>query len=134
MKITKLLAGSVLLFAPVLAFAQAGPGDPNTPAIQMPTNTVSCFDYYTFGSVQANLTAPVTSAVSGTAITFSGTIKNNNPYPIVDGSLYVKVFKSRGSQNDGNGPDVVDQFVAMGDITIPANGSIPASYAWNVPS
>jgi len=134
MKITKLLAGSVLLFAPVLAFAQAGPGDPNTPAIQMPTNTVSCFDYYTFGSVQANLTAPVTSAVSGTAITFSGTIKNNNPYPIVDGSLYVKVFKSRGSQNDGNGPDVVDQFVAMGDITIPANGSIPASFAWNVPS
>lgn len=141
MKITKLLAGSLLLFAPIIAFAQAGTvTDPDggtpvgAPPTAAPTNTVSCFDYYTFGSVQANLTAPVTSAVSGTAITFSGTIVNNNPYPIVDGSLYVKIFKSRGSKNDGNGPDVVDQFVAMGDITIPAKGSIPASFAWNVPS
>ena len=103
-------------------------------AVAMPANTVSCFDYYTFGSVQANLTAPITSTVSGTSITFSGNLKNNNPYPIVDGALYVKVFKSRGSSNDGNGPDVVDQFFVKGDITIPANGSAPVSFQWKVPS
>lgn len=117
------------------------PGDATLDAVAVggesvpkPANTVSCFDYYSFGSVQANLNASVTSAVSGTPITFSGTLKNNNPYPIVDGALYVKIFKSRGSTNDGNGPDVVDQFLVKGDIVIPANGSAPISFLWRMPS
>ncbi len=103
-------------------------------SVPAPANTVSCFDYYSFGSVQANLNASVVSAVSGTPIAFKGTLKNNNPYPIVDGALYVKVFKSRGSSNDGNGPDVVDQFFVKGDIVIPANGSVPLSFQWRVPA
>lgn len=106
-------------------------GDFSTP---MPPNTVSCFDYYTFGSVQAQLTPSVSSTVSGTAVTFSGEVVNDNPYPIVDGALYVKVFKSRGDENDGNGPDVVDQFFAKGDIVIPAKGTAPISFQWRVPS
>src|SRR3989344_120759 len=103
-------------------------------SVPMPANTVSCFDYYSFGSVQANLNASVASAVSGTPIAFKGTLKNNNPYPIVDGALYVKIFKSRGASNDGNGPDVVDQFFVKGDIVIPANGSVPISFLWRVPA
>ena len=103
-------------------------------SVPMPANTVSCFDYYSFGSVQANLNASVASAVSGTPISFKGTLKNNNPYPIVDGALYVKIFKSRGSSNDGNGPDVIDQFFVKGDIVIPANGSVPISFLWRVPA
>jgi hypothetical protein len=106
-------------------------GELATPA---PANTVSCFDYYTFGSVQANLTPSVASSVSGTAVTFSGAVVNDNPYPIVDGALYVKVFKSRGGENDGNGPDVVDQFFAKGDIVIPAKGEAPITFQWRVPS
>lgn len=102
--------------------------------VPVPANTVSCFDYYSFGSVQANLTTSVASAVSGTPIVFTGTLENNNPYPIVDGALYVKVFKSRGSSNDGNGPDVVDQFLVKGDIVIPANGSVPVTFQWRVPA
>ncbi|MBL8158411.1 hypothetical protein JNK62_02680 [bacterium] len=106
-------------------------GETETPA---PAGTVSCFDHYTFGSVQAQLTPSVANTVSGTAVTFSGSVINDNPYPIVDGALYVKVFKSRGSENDGNGPDVVDQFFAKGDIVIPAKGSAPISFQWRVPS
>ena len=102
-----------------------------TPA---PANTTSCFDYYSFGSVQANLSSEVSGTVSGTAISFSGTLKNNNPYPIVDGALYVKIFKSRGTSNDGNGPDVVDQFLVKGDIVIPAKASVPVKFSWRVPS
>ncbi len=96
--------------------------------------TVSCFDYYTFGSVQVKLSPSVAQTVSGAAIAFTGRVVNNNPYPIVDGSLYVKIFKSRDAGNDGNGPDVVDQFFAKGDIVIPANGSAPISFEWMVPS
>lgn len=102
--------------------------------VPVPANTVSCFDYYRFGSVQANLTAPVVGTVSGAPITFSGTITNDNPYPIVDGALYVKIFRDRGSTNDGNGPDVVDQFLAKSDIVIPANSAVPVSFSWQVPA
>src|SRR3989344_423580 len=130
-----LVALFVLAVAPIFALAQSEAVDElGVPAVTVPAGTVSCFDYYTFGSVQANISAPVASAVSGTSIAFSGNLVNDNPYPIVDGALFVKVFKSRGSSNDGNGPDVVDQFVVQGDIAIPAKGSVPTSFSWRVPS
>lgn len=135
-----LLASLLALLLPLgFAFAQAQAIDPGvsptgTAPTSPPANTVSCFDYYTFGSVQANLTTNVAGTVSGTPITFSGNLKNNNPYPIVDGALYVKVFKSRGATNDGNGPDVVDEFLVKGGIVIPANGSAPVSFRWKVPA
>ncbi|MBI4088460.1 hypothetical protein HY418_03745, partial [Candidatus Kaiserbacteria bacterium] len=133
-----LLLGALVAQPGLVAAQTASPASaavpPQAEPVAPPANTVSCFDYYTFGSVQANLTAPVVSTVSGTAITFSGKLQNNNPYPIVDGALYVKIFKSRGSTNDGNGPDVVDQFLVKGDIVIPANGSAPLSFQWKVPS
>lgn len=110
----------------ILGFAS----DPETPR---PANAVSCFDYYEFGSVQARLTAPVTGTVSGAPITFTGMLVNDNPYPIVDGALYVKVFYVDEAGN-GNGPDVVDQFFVKGDIAIPANGSVPVSFSWKVPA
>ena len=102
--------------------------------VSAPAGTVSCFDYYSFGSVQAKLTSPVASTVSGATMTFTGVLENANPYPIVDGALYVKVFKSRGSTNDGNGPDVVDQFFVQDGITIPAESSVPLTFQWRVPS
>ncbi|MFZ2719502.1 MAG: hypothetical protein WAZ27_01380 [Minisyncoccia bacterium] len=103
-------------------------------ADSVPPNTVSCFDYYTFGSVRTDLSAPTVSAVSGTDISFSGTISNDNSYPIVDGALYVKILRSRGGTNDGNGPDVVDQFAVKGDIVLPAKGTLPISFQWKIPS
>ena len=98
-------------------------------------NTVDCFDYYHFGSVQVDVTPSVASAVSGVPITFTGKIKNANPYPIVDGSVYVKIFRQRGNgEKDVNGPDVVDQFYAAEGLTISANGELPISINWNIPS
>jgi hypothetical protein len=128
--ITCVLAFLALLSAPL---ARAQDGADNALATE-PAGTVSCFDYYKFGSVQAKLTAPVAGTVSGANITFSGTLENANPYPVVDGALYVKVFKSRGDANDGNGPDVVDQFFVRDNIAIPANSSVPVSFQWRVPS
>jgi hypothetical protein len=131
-------AVAALLALPLAALAQVPPPDeavlPAQGGTATPPGAVNCFDYYRFGSVQVHLTAPVSSAVSGSSITFSGEITNDNPYPIVDGSLYVRVFKSRGSTIDGNGPDVVAQFLVKSGIAIPANGSAPVSFSWKVPS
>lgn len=104
------------------------------PLPQAPANTVSCFDHYAFGSVQANLHSEVAGVVSGTSIVFTGTLENKNPYPVVDGALYVKVFRTRTTEKDVNGPDVVDQFLAVHDVVIPAKGSVPVSFTWRVPS
>ncbi len=139
MRTRTLLVSLLALALPLVASAQDLPideavlvGEP--PLEETLPNTVNCFDYYSFGSVQAHLTAPVTGTVSGSSITFSGTLENQNPYPIVDGALYVKVFRMRGAAKDANGPDVVDQFLVKGDITIPAKSSVPVSFAWKVPA
>jgi hypothetical protein len=124
---------SLFLAQPILAVAQEIT-DEEIDAPAIPANTVSCFDYYSFGSVQVHLNLPTTSTVSGANLTFTGTIENKNPYPIVGGALYIKVFKDRGATNDGNGPDVVDQFFVQQDVTLPANGSAPVSFTWRVPS
>lgn len=97
-------------------------------------NTVNCFDYYHFGSVQVRLTAPKSNFNPGDVINFKGPIINQNDYPIVSGTLYVKIFRNRNAVNDANGPDVVDQFIASDNITIPARGEVPVSFSWKVPS
>ncbi|MDO8514298.1 MAG: hypothetical protein Q7S50_02020 [bacterium] len=109
---------------------------PSTTTVVFPAGTTDCFAYYRFGSVQVNVSSSVTTAVSGTPITFTGAIKNDNPYPIVDGALYIKVFrlKDNSGAKDPNGPDVVDQFFVRSGINLPAQGSLPIAFTWDIPS
>ena len=51
------------------------------------------FAHYKFNSVNASLSSPVTQTVSGATLHITADLKNNNDYPIVDGSLYIKVYK-----------------------------------------
>lgn len=108
----------------------------NTAQPATPQNGLAnCFDYYKFGSVQAKLDANVLDAIAGSSVTFSGILENSNPYPVVDGTLYVKIFRyPKGEFDSRNGPDVVDQFIAIDGISIPAKGSVPASFAWKIPA
>ena len=79
---------------PLVTLAPDAPALSNA-AVAPPQGTTSCFDYYRFGSVQAHLSASVSSAVSGTPLNFTGTVDNENPYPIVDGVLYANEISSR---------------------------------------
>ncbi|MCX6717443.1 MAG: hypothetical protein NTU76_02095, partial [Candidatus Taylorbacteria bacterium] len=99
----------------------------------LPKNAVDCFDYYKFGSIQTDLSSSISNVSAGNSMEFSGSVMNNNNYPIVDGTLYVKIFRERNTEKDINGPDVVDQFVAMDDLAIPANSSISVSFSWKIP-
>lgn len=148
------LCGAVLFgFSASISYAQEGmrgqnatlpPKSANGVVKDVPTdnegehgqqnNTVSCFDYYHFGSVQTQLTSSLTNVASGTNAFFSGTVRNDNAYPIVDGALYVKVLRVRTSEKNVNGPDVVDQFLVKSDVVIPANASLPVAFAWKVPA
>ena len=106
------------------------------PEVQRPTGAVDCFQYYTFGSVQVDVEPSLPSTVPGTPLTFSGDITNSNPYPIVDGTVMVKVFKVDGQNEDkvhANGYPVVDQYYALQHVSLPANGKKTVSFDWNVP-
>ncbi len=104
-------------------------------ATTAPEGTVNCFDYYTFGSVQVDVNPLISQTVPGVPITFSGTIKNQNPYPLIGGSVYAKVFRksTNASSVQVDGYDVVDQFFVEEGITVAANGSVPLSFDWTVP-
>jgi hypothetical protein len=124
--------------APVLA-ATASSTPPNTPPVpslpaSQATGPLNCFDYYTFGSVQADLQPTVGSTVPGATMTFVGDVVSSNPYPLLDGTLYVKIFKrNTATFAKGDGNDVVDQFVIKDGITLQAKGKTHVSYNWRVP-
>lgn len=97
------------------------------------TDTVNCFDYYKFGSVQVPVTSEITSTVSGTVMSFTGSIKNDNQYPVVGGKVVVKIFRKQAQMN-ANGPYVVDQFTAKENINIAASSSQKIDFTWKVPA
>lgn len=104
---------------------------------QLPPNTVDCFQYYTFGSVAVDVEPVVQSGVAGSALTFTGIITNTNDYPIIDGQVMVKVFKTSGlDETDvhGNGYPVVEQFFPQEHVTLPAHGTTSISFDWEVPA
>ncbi len=118
------------------AFAQTSSSTPPLPSLPSvaTTSPLNCFDYYTFGSVQADLVPQVAQTVPGALLTFSGEVKSANPYPLLDGTLYVKIFhRNDKTFAEGDGNDVVDQFIIKEGMTIPTQGSAPVQYEWKVP-
>ncbi len=97
----------------------------------------SCFDHYHFGSVKVDLSAALKQTVSGAPMSFFGVIKNENSYPIVNGSVYVKIFRT-SNEDDAliakDGYTLVDQFSLPEIFNIAANGEKPAAFDWHVPA
>ncbi len=131
-----------LLAAPALALAQAAPDSSGNlvdfvpPATENPgsTGNIACFDYYKFGSVQADLQTNLAETVPGATLAFAGHITNANDYPLVDGKLVAKIFRrSEVTFKEGNGNEIVDQIVIAEDVSLPAQGKKEASFEWKVP-
>lgn len=111
----------------------ASSGIPTLPAVGG-TGSLNCFDYYSFGSVSADLQPTVGQSVPGATLTFKGEVVSKNPYPLLNGTLYVKIFKRNETTfAEGDGNPVVDQFIVKDNITLAANGKLPVSYEWKIP-
>lgn len=101
---------------------------------ETPQNTVNCFDYYSFGSVQVDLSPTLEQTIPGMPITFTGTLKNANAYPVVGGQVYAKIFKVDDTDlTHQNGHPLVSFFLVQDNVVIPANGEIPATFTYQVP-
>ena len=107
------------------------PADADTPG------AINCFDHYKFGSVQVDVSPTLSSTVSGATLGFTGTVKNDNDYPIVAGEVYAKIFLKK-NQDDAlthqNGYALVDQFVVKDDLSLKAKGEQELSFTWKVPN
>ena len=101
-----------------------------------PEVVVDCFDYYTFGSINVNLNSRVAETPAGSNVSFFGEITNENSYPVVNGQLWVKMFRTIDGDEDllkANGVPLSDFFLIEDNITLAANGSVPFTYDWSVP-
>jgi hypothetical protein len=104
----------------------------NTAHAQQSLEKTDCFQYYDFGSVYTKLKPSNVTVFSGSPETFSGTINNDNGYPVLDGMVFVKIF--RRSDVSANYNMIVDQFVVKQGIDMAASSSLPISFVWNVPA
>lgn len=130
----KLLFLFVLLVGNI-ASAQEAVVPIEAPLQAQPAGNLSCFDYYHFGSVQADLQTNLSQTVPGVPLAFTGQITNDNDYPLVDGTLSVKIFRrDENTFNQGDGNPVVDQFTILENVNLPAKGSKEASFEWTVPN
>lgn len=105
------------------------------PAVSEPAGNAQCFDYYQFGSVITDISSTLPSTVDGAAMTFVGTMTNQNPYPLTGLDLYVKIFRKQSKEADAlnNAHHLVAQFVAVDNISITAKGEREFSFDWLVP-
>ena len=105
--------------------------------IEPPANTVECFadGRYRFGSVSADPELDLNGTVAGVPLTFRVTMENDNPYPITDTAVYVKIFEVRedGEWRHQNGDRLVDQFFAKEGIVLNAHATTSFYFDWNTP-
>jgi hypothetical protein len=94
----------------------------------------SCFDYYTNGNVQINLTQDYTAYDAGRPILIRGTVKNTNTYPVIGVDIKARLVK------DIPAPDkmraeimILDEFDVVENITIDAQGEYILSYSYLLP-
>jgi hypothetical protein len=93
---------------------------------------VNCFDYYSFPSISFSFQPDKLTYKAGETVKFSGTLKNENNYPIVDGTVFAQVFrKNPQSQTEGN--YLVDEFFAIENLNLGALSEKKFSFQWQIP-
>jgi len=130
-----------LVLAPFAAFAAT-----TTPAFQTPSpitpaapasyaGLTSCFNYYQFGSIEAVLSSHLASAAAGSVLAIDANIENKNDYPVVATDVYARVFRdTTGTNKNVDGPDVVDYFPIVQNLTLKAHEKKLVTYYWKVPA
>ena len=107
-------------FLPFLALAQNEGG------------AASCFDYYKFQSVEIDLHGEKQVYKAGEGAKFIGFLTNKNKYPLVGGSLVLRVSKFDPRSQVGN--DIIDEWVATENINLRAGEKQFVNIPYQLPS
>ncbi len=100
------------------------------------TTNANCSDYYKLTNLKIDIQPRLINSVNGTVANFSGSIKNTNNYPIVNGKFYVKIIKENPSKNNPSGGaiEVVDAYIVKENINIKPQGEIDVDFTWKIPA
>ena len=93
---------------------------------------VDCFQYYSFPSISFSIQPEKLNYKAGEIARFNGTLKNENNYPIVDGSVFVQVFR-KNPQSLEEGDYLVDEFFAIENVNLGAFSEKDFSFQWQIP-
>jgi hypothetical protein len=99
--------------------------------------TVECFadGLYKFQSFQVSVGPELDTYKAGEKINFVGEIINENNYPVVDGNVFVRISKIKDSENINTiWHDVVDEFIAISDVSVNGSSTKPTNFSWQSPS
>lgn len=118
---------SSLIIAIVLVFSS------NVEAQVVEQSLDNCFDYYTFQSVQVSVGTEKDNYNADDTISFLGEITNQNPYPVVDGYVFVRISKLNPNYLT-EGHSAIAEFIALGPISVNASSSKEVSFEWESPS
>ncbi len=108
-------------FLPLLVFAQA-------PVSKAP----SCFDYYKFQSLEIDLHAEKQAYKVGEGVKFIGFLTNKNAYPLVDGTLILRV--SKFDPRSQLGSDIIEEWTAKENLNLMAGEKQPVSIPYQLSS
>lgn len=120
----------------VLAQEDSGPPNEFVTGVAGNPDALLCSEYYSFGAIEVEATASPEFVGGGNEVLFSGTIKNNNPEPLVNGQLHLKVFRKTNENHDEvvrNGYPLVEFTTLIDNLMIPAGETMPFEAVWNVP-
>lgn len=94
----------------------------------------SCFDYYTFPSVDVVLNTNVNSYDPGNSIVIGGKIKNNNNYPIVGVDVKARLVKNIPEPDYSRSEIMIlDEFDVAENISVDTKGEYAVSYTYVLP-
>lgn len=93
-----------------------------------------CFDYYEFGSVKIFLHAGKNSYQTGETVKFSGTLNNENDYPISNGNLYIQILRENGQERLKYGNSLIDEKFAVENIYLDPQSQKEVNFEWKIPA
>ena len=92
----------------------------------------SCFDYYKFQSITIDLHTEKQAYKAGEGAMLIGSLTNKNTYPVVGGSLILRISKFGPRSQVGN--DITDEWTAKENINLIAGEKMLVSFNYQLPS
>jgi len=122
----------MLVFILMVGFVFGGASLANAEEALQPAE---CSEFYVFGNVEVDIRPQVDKVVSGSQARFYLTVTNKNNFPIVDGSVYIKIAQKQTDleQAQSNGGFIIDQFLVKEGIALDANEVKEYDFLWSVP-
>ncbi|MFW5887237.1 MAG: hypothetical protein ACOCUH_00385, partial [Bacteriovoracia bacterium] len=84
----------------------------------------------------AKLFTSVSEVASGVNLNFGLEVTNNNPYPVVENDVLIRIYRQQDDQliRSMNGDEIVDEFYAAENISLDAGQQREYQFDWKIPS